>query len=97
MPPASFNGEKMKRNERYFLRSVGDTHFLVSSEEGDFGYIFLNETGAFLWKELAECGTVEELADRLMAVYNVERSTAMQDISEMLSFLKEKGCITEEG
>ena len=45
----------MKRNEHYFLRQIADTFFLVPSDEiqhEEKKMVFLNETGAFLWKAI---------------------------------------------
>ena len=55
--------------------------------------VFLNETGAFLWKKLSECETQEDLIRELVAAYDVQRSTAEADVANFLGFLKDSGCL----
>ena len=50
----------------------------------------LNETGAFLWEQLKEDKTEEDLVAALLAEYNVEKEVAAKDVSEFVQKLKEK-------
>ena len=50
----------------------------------------LNETGAFLWEQLKEDKSEEELVAALLAEYNVEKEVAAKDVSEFVLKLKEK-------
>ena len=89
----------MKQNEHYYLRHVGDTFFLVPSDEvqqSEKKIVFLNETGAFLWKTIG-CGcTTEDLKTNLLKEYGVPDETAARDIKEFISFLSENGCLDME-
>ena len=53
------------------------------------GMIRLNETGAFLWKKMAEkdCSE-EELVDMLLEEYDIDRETAAKDVHKMIESLK---------
>ena len=53
------------------------------------GMIRLNETGAFLWKKMAEkdCSE-EELVDMLLKEYDIDRETAAKDVHKMIESLK---------
>ena len=83
----------MQRNNRFFLRKIGDTVFLQCSDSFEQKMVFLNETGAFLWKKLSECETQEDLIRELVAAYDVQRSTAEADVANFLGFLKDSGCL----
>ena len=84
----------MKRNEKYFLRNIGDTFFLVSSDElEDKKLVFLNETSVFLWNHLTEGCTIDELVSSVLNSYDVEQEVAYQHVERFISFLSENGCI----
>ena len=87
----------MKRNDRFFLKNVGDTWFLQCSEMSEQKLIFLNETGVFLWEKLMECETKEDLVNELVASYDVHRSLAEEDVKGFLAFLAENGCLIQKG
>ncbi len=89
----------MKRNEHYYLRHIADTFFLVPFDEvqhDERKIVFLNETGAFLWKAIGSGCTVEELKMNLLKEYGVSEETADRDIKDFISFLSENGCLVLE-
>ena len=89
----------MKRNEHYFLRQIADTFFLVPSDEiqhEEKKMVFLNETGAFLWKAIGSGCTTEDLEMNLLKEYGVPEETAYRDIQEFIFFLSENGCLDLE-
>ena len=55
--------------------------------------ITLNETGAFLWKQLENDISEEELLQRLLAEYNVTEDLAKKDINAFIAKLKDAGLI----
>lgn len=73
------------------MREVAQNHVVVPTGEAalDFsGLMTLNETGAFLWKQL-EAGTTEsELLAGLLEEYAIDETTAQADISEFLVKLR---------
>ena len=84
----------MKRNGNYFLRKVGDTFFLVPSDElAGKKMIFLNETSVFLWNHLVERCTIDDLVGNILNSYNVDQEVAYQHVERFVSFLSENGCI----
>ena len=87
----------MKRNNRFFLRKIGDVFFLQFSDLSEQRMIFLNETGAFLWEKMSDCETKEDLVKELIAAYDVEQSIAEEDVAGFLAFLQENECMTREG
>lgn len=62
----------------------------VGRSVADFnGMITLNETGAFLWKQLSEEVEREELIARLTAEYDVTPAQAANDVDAFLQKLRD--------
>ena len=80
----------MKRNDNYIVRKIAGETLLVptGSAAREFsGLITLNELGAFIWENLPEVRDPEELTDRILAEYDVDRDTARADAQEFLDLL----------
>lgn len=76
----------------YILRDVAGNHVVVpvGRSVADFnGMITLNETGAFLWKQLSEEVEREELIARLTAEYDVTPAQAADDVDAFLQKLRD--------
>lgn len=83
----------MRINKDFTVQQVGGSYVAVAVGETSrqfHGMVRLNETGAFLWRQLAEreC-TEEELVEALLATYEVDRETATADVHRVLSVLGE--------
>jgi len=52
-----------------------------------------DETGTFLWSELASARTVADLVGALCAEFEVEVDVAEADVKEFLRSLEEKGLV----
>jgi sensor domain CHASE-containing protein len=77
----------MKTKKGFLLRSVGGRNVVVAigkASEDFNGLITLNETGAFLWKQLQNGTTYQELLDKLLAEYDVDEQTAREGIDQFL-------------
>jgi hypothetical protein len=82
----------MKIKSDYVMREVAGTYVVVPTGKAsiDFsGMISLNGTGAFLWKQLAEDKSEQDLLSAMLEEYETEKATARADISEFLKKLKE--------
>ena len=83
----------MKIKENFVLRELCGSFVVVAVGEQTLnfkGLIKLNETGAFLWKNMAEKDvTEEELLQALLSEYEVEKDIAQTDIKEFVNLLKE--------
>lgn len=83
----------MKIKENFVLRELCGSFVVVAVGEQTLnfkGLIKLNETGAFLWKNMAENDvTEEELLQALLSEYDVEKNVAQTDIKEFINLLKE--------
>lgn len=81
----------MKIKEGYLLREVAGSYVVVPTGQAalDFsGVITLNETGAFLWKQLICDITEQALVVALLEEYDTTRARAEEDISAFLAKLK---------
>ncbi|MDD6483917.1 MAG: PqqD family protein [Clostridiales bacterium] len=88
----------MKTKEGFMLRSVGGRHIVVAvgkASESFNGLITLNESGAFLWKELAKGCTYDELLKSMLDNYDVAEMTARAGIDQFLNTARSAGLIEE--
>lgn len=80
----------MKIKNGFILRSVAGNNIIIGTgdEAIDFnGMITINETGVFLWRLLENGISREELIEKLLAEYEVDRETAEKDIDEFIEKL----------
>ena len=83
-------------NKDFTIQKVGNSYLAVPVGETSkhfHGMIRLNETGAFLWKLMAEkdC-TEEDLVEALLAEYEVAREIAERDVHNVVELLKQNRC-----
>ena len=81
----------MKIKSDYVMREVAGTYVVVPTGKAaiDFpGMISLNGAGAFLWKQLAEDKSEQELLSAMLEEYETDEATAKADISEFLQKIK---------
>lgn len=82
----------MKIKNGFILRQVSEAYVVVAVGEaaGAFnGMISLNESGAFLWKQLSEgCADEKELVQKLLNEYEVSEELAAKDVHAFLERLR---------
>lgn len=87
----------MQINKDFTIQKVGAQYVAVPVGETSktfHGMVRLNETGAFLWRALAERDmTEEELVDAILAEYDVSREIAARDVHRVVATLCENGII----
>ena len=88
----------MRLKKGFVLREVCGEKIIVGegAETVDFGkMISLNDTAAVLWKKAEELGdfTVDELADALTEVYEVNHEQAVSDVQKLTEGWKEAGLV----
>ena len=86
----------MKIKQGYILREVAGNYIVVAVGEAvkNFnGIINLNETGAFLWRQLQEGATEEQLKVAMLEEYDVQEDVAQNDIKAFIDKLNEKGLL----
>lgn len=81
----------MKISKEFALREIAGNVIVVPFGEKAVSFnamITLNETGAFLWKQLEEEKTEQELLNVMLEEYNIDYKTANTDITKFLAKLK---------
>ncbi len=81
----------MKIKEGFILRKVLDDYIVVPVGDNivDFAVaVSLNETGAFLWKQLEEETSFENLASVLADEYGLKSEEVNADVEEFIKLLK---------
>jgi hypothetical protein len=72
-------------------RQVGDE--VIVLDMSTWEYLGLNGTGAILWPALVEGATPEELRERLVDSYGIERERAAADVRAFLAALADVGLL----
>lgn len=88
----------MKIKEGYLLREVAGSNIVVPVGSGmmDFsGVITLNEVGAFIWKILEKGADKEDIVNKMLEEYDVEKAVVEQDVDEYIDRLKGAGLIAD--
>lgn len=81
----------MKIKDGYLLREVAGSNIVVPIGEGsmDFsGVITLNEVGAFIWNLLENDVTKEQIVEKMLSEYDVDKTTAENDVEEYITALR---------
>jgi len=90
----------MKTRKGYTLRSLGKEFILVADgfEAVDFSrMISMNESAAFLWKEVEDKDfDAEMLVNLLTDNYDIDHETAQNDVATMLESWSAAGIIIED-
>ena len=87
----------MKIKEDFYMKEVAGLSIVVATgdtAEDMNSMINLNETATFLWKQLENETTKEELIKKLTQEYDVDYKRASKSIDNFISKLDEIGCIT---
>lgn len=82
----------MKIKKGFMLREVAGNYVVVAVGEASKnfnGVINLNESGAFLWKKLADGIEQDELIKELLNEYEVSEEIANNDVKAFIKKLKE--------
>lgn len=89
----------MQIKKDFTIQKVGSSYVAVAvgeSSKNFHGMIRLNETGAFLWKLMAEKNcTEEDLVDAILAEYEVDRETVVADVRRIVENLAENNIFIE--
>lgn len=88
----------MRIADGYILRNVAGSNVVVPV--GDRGVDFtaiisVNETGAFIWKQLENETTKENILAAMLNDYDVDEQRAKADIEKFISTMREAGLLNE--
>lgn len=89
----------MKLKSGFTIREIAGDYIVVPTGDNylDFGAVVsLNESGAFLWNQLQEPKSADELAAALAAEYGIDASIAVADTADFVNLLKEHGLMSDE-
>jgi len=88
----------MRIKKGFILREIAGNHVVVPVGKATVnfnGIINLNKTGAFLWKQMAEDRTMEELVKAILDNYNITEEVAKADVFDFIETLKEAKLLEE--
>ncbi len=87
---------EMKIKDDFYIKEVAGLNVVVATGEAaeDMNaMINLNESAAFLWKQLENDTTKEELIKKLTEEYDVDYEKASISVDKFISKLNEIGCL----
>ena len=82
----------MKIKEGFMLRSVADNYVVVPVGKASIefkGLINLNHVGAFIWKCLENDTTVNEVINKVVNEYGIDKELAEKDVNSFINKLVE--------
>ena len=88
----------MKIKEGYLLRETATAYLVVPVGERVIEFkemMTLNNTGAFIWKQLQTGKSFEALLASLLSHYAVEEAAAKADLEVFLQELRDNGLLEE--
>lgn len=88
----------MKIKNGFISRKVAGNNVVVATGEQSKcfnGIIKLNESGLILWDKLLGGADEAQLADALLAEYDIDRATAEADVSRFVGVLRDAGAIED--
>ena len=86
----------MKISKEFAMREVAGNYIVIPVGEKTVNFnamITLNETGAFLWKQLEEEKNKQELLNLMLEEYEVDNKTAEADIDKFVEKLETAGIL----
>lgn len=89
----------MNWTEKFILRTIADENLLIPTGAAALkikGLVALSETGALLYRKLAEGCSHGELVVALTAEYDVDAETAARDVDAFLKQMQELEQLTRE-
>ena len=81
----------MKIKSGFIMREIAGDYIVVPTGKAaiDFnGLITVNETGMFLWNLLKEDTTEDELVNKMLEEFDIDRETASADVREYIDNMR---------
>lgn len=88
----------MKRSKDFIKRKIGTQYVIVAvgaATKKFNGMISVNSTGSFIWDQLEQSMTMEELVDAILQNYEIDAETATAHATQFVNTLKGVGAIAE--
>ena len=89
----------MRRKQGFIVDEIAGENVAVPVGEMSksfHGMIKLNGTALFIWEQLENDVTEEQITDAIVAVYDVDRSLAAADVARIVGVLKNAGIVTDD-
>lgn len=89
----------MKRKQGFIVDKIAGENVAVPVGEMSksfHGMIKLNGTALFIWEQLENDVTEEQIADALTEAYEVDRTRAAADVARIVGALRDAGIVTED-
>lgn len=80
----------MQVNKEFILREIAGEHLIIPTGKTVLnfnGLIVVNSIGQFIWDNIQEEITFDQLIDRILEEYEVDRDTAESDAASFLDEL----------
>lgn len=78
-------------SKEYVWKEVGDRVVVLHLDSGR--YFSLNDSGSLIWRAIMDGLSLDGIVDKLMAAFDVDESSAMEDTKEIIEMLVTKGAI----
>jgi len=78
--------------DKLAARKVGGEMVILSAE--DSSLFLLNEVGTAIWEAADGRRSIQAIADALCAEYDVDRATALADVTEFIEALAAAGIVS---
>ena len=88
----------MKRSKDFIKRKIGTQYVIVAvgaATKKFNGMISVNSTGSFIWDQLEQSMTMEELVDAILQNCEIDAETATAHATQFVNTLKGVGAIAE--
>ena len=88
----------MIRSNQFIKRKIGTQYVIVAvgaATKKFNGMISVNSTGSFIWDQLEQSMTIEELVDAILQNYEIDAETATAHATQFVNTLKGVGAIAE--
>ena len=89
----------IKQKEGILARKFGDKFILVAvgdTADEFHSLITVNETGYFIWNELKDGISYDDLLKHITNTYEIDTQTAEKDLTEFLNSARDAGLIYEQ-
>lgn len=86
----------MKRNKLYIVKDIAGETVIVptgNAIENFNGLISTNEVAGFIWKNVEECETPDDMVKKVMDAYEGDPDTIKKEVLEFLETLRKVGMI----
>lgn len=86
--------ERFVQNKEVIQSKIGDEVVMLDIDSGF--YFGLNSVGSEIWSHLSEPITIEDLLNKLMARFDIDKETCQKDTLEFMTQLLEKNIIRKQ-